>query len=103
MKDLGMKIENEYKMYMQNFIRSNNVENLFYNRDGYDIAIARAFKDYFDDMLGNEYDVIIKVVAAATKVEMNLFDFVIESYWAFDNSFDFMLYQECKEFLEALN
>ena len=102
MENLKIKIRNEYKEYAKNFIKSTNVKNLFSDKAGYVIAIAKAFKDYFDNMLYDDEDVIFEVVEMANKFEMNLFDFVIENYWAFDESFNFMEYKECKEFLEGL-
>lgn len=103
MENLKIKIQNEYKVYVKNFMKNNKVEDLFESRTGYDIAIAKSFKEYFDNMLYDDHDVIIKTVEIANKVEMNLFNFVIENYWGFDNSFDFMLYEECREFLKELN
>lgn len=107
MENLKIKIENEYKMYVKSFmmnacLQHKYIVNLFEERAGYDMAIVKAFKDYFDDMLHDDKDVIVKTVKNAAKVEMNLFDFVVESYWAFDDPFNFMEYKECKEFLEGL-
>lgn len=107
MENLKIKIEIEYKEYVISFVKNiytknRNVKYLFEVRAGYDIAIAKAFKDYFDNMLHDDKDVIVKTVKMANKLEMNLFDFVLENYWAFDEPFNFMEYKDCKEFLKRL-
>lgn len=102
MEKLRTEIQNSYEVYKSNFIKGNKVEDLFKNRVGYDIAVIKAFKEYFDNMLNSDYDVIAKIVSSANKVGINLFCYILEVYWNSEIAINFMLYEECKKLLESV-